>query len=165
MLRSGLTAQNSFSRLRPIERLRPAPASKRSNNSSISSSLITSGGQSAMRSVGSGAHDQALFLGEAASRVWRHLPSAGSKCALVFLSATSSMPGDQAHALGLAHQRMIVQRASRLQEQRRDMAHMADNVAALIDLDGLERHRRGDRMAAIGEAMAQHADALAIRAR
>ena len=43
----------------------------------------------------------------------------------------------------------------RFQKDRRDIAHMTDDVAALINLDGLQRHRGCDGMAAIGEAMAQ----------
>ena len=141
------------------------PRVRRSNNSLISSSLITSGGQSAMRSAGSGAHDQA-FLAP------RNGGSSAPTCRSAIETRLGLLVGHQFDAARSGRRPWprppaddLPAACSRVQEQRRDMAHMTDDVAALIDLDGLERHRRGHRMAAIGEAMAQHADAFAIPGR
>ena len=49
-----------------------------------------------------------------------------------------------------------------LRERRRHMADMADDIAFLIDLDGLERDRARHRMAAIGEAVAEGAETAAL---
>ena len=68
---------------------------------------------------------------------------------------------DEARPPHVAHQRMVAQRLQPGQEHRRHLAHMADDVALLVDLQRLERHRAGDGMAAIGEAMAERAVAPA----
>ena len=47
-------------------------------------------------------------------------------------------------------------------EQRRLGAHLADDVATLVDLQRLERHGAAQRVAAIGVAVAEHADLAGV---
>src|SRR5579875_2280546 len=69
---------------------------------------------------------------------------------------------DQADAARLADERMAAEAPQPLLEAGRHAAHMAKDVALLVDLERLERHRRRDGMAAIGEAVAEGADLLAL---
>ena len=55
----------------------------------------------------------------------------GFEIALGLLVGDQLDRADQAHAVGLAHQRMIAQRLEPFEEMRRHMAHMAEDVAAL----------------------------------
>ena len=99
--------------------------------------------------------DQALLLGEA-----RRLGADAElrvEALLGPLVAHQLQRADQADAARLADQRVIGQRLQPQLEDRRHPLHVRDDVDALVDLDGLERHRAGERMAGIGEAVRQHA--------
>src|SRR5277367_2037131 len=100
--------------------------------------------------------DDALVLGEFADRRGDSLGGWKARSGLLVRHQFDS--ADQSDAGSLAYERMLAELRQPGKKTRRHMAHMAHNVALLIDFDGLERHRRGDGMAGIGEAMAERAD-------
>src|SRR3546814_3178059 len=65
---------------------------------------------------------------------------------------------DQADAARLADQRMVGQLAQARLEARRHRVHMAEDVAFLVEFQGAQGDRGGDRMAAVGEAMAERSE-------
>src|SRR5262249_2225248 len=64
---------------------------------------------------------------------------------------------DQANATGLADQRMVLEAPQFTQENRRQGTYPIDDLALLIDLDGFQGDGGADRMAGIGDAMAEDA--------
>ena len=89
-------------------------------------------------------------------------PWAGSNARFVALSATSLDRADQAESARLADQRMVGERLQARWKCGAIAPHMREDVVALIDFERLERDRRRDRMAGIGEAVAEHADLAAL---
>ena len=70
--------------------------------------------------------------------------------------------GDQADAADLSDERMRSELAQPFLHVRADRTRIADKVALLDQLEILQRHGRGDGMAAAGEAMPERADAVAL---
>src|SRR6478736_7211424 len=69
---------------------------------------------------------------------------------------------DQAHAPRVTDQRMIVAATDTGLHSRRDAAHVREDVALLVDLQRLERNRRGHRVRRIRVTMAEDAELVAL---
>ena len=69
---------------------------------------------------------------------------------------------DEADAARLADQRMVAERGEPGLELRRLARGLLGDALARVDFERLERHRRRDRMARIGEAVAEGADLAAL---
>src|SRR6185312_10946920 len=69
---------------------------------------------------------------------------------------------NQADATNLANQRMLGKLAQAALKRRRDAADLGQNVALLVDLQGLDCDRRAHGMTAVGVAMAESADLGAV---
>ena len=70
--------------------------------------------------------------------------------------------GDQSDAPHLADQRVVGEAPEPVLQPRRDPAHMADDVAFLVDFQGLEGDGGANRVAGAGVAVAEDADLLAL---
>ena len=70
---------------------------------------------------------------------------------------------DEADAARVADQRMIGVAADAGLHSRADAAHLRDDVALLVDLQRLERDRRGHRMRRVRVAVAEDAELVALR--
>ena len=145
----------------PIERLveRAGRAGRTVRRSPCA--LMMSGGDSVSTSPHHRAHDQAFGFGELhrarADAVLRHRTSACS-----FLSATSSTPPIRPSPRASPTSGCVAERLEPRLELRRALGGFFDDALARVDLDRLERDRGGNRMAAIGEAVAEHADLFAL---
>jgi hypothetical protein len=115
-----------------------------SNMALISAPSMTSGGHRRDAVAADGAADQALLLGESAAP-WPNAELA-LEALLGALVAHQLQRADQADAARLADQRVIGQRLQPQLEDRRHSLHVRDDLDALVDLDGLERHCAGERM-------------------
>ena len=129
----------------------------RSNNSSISASVMTSGGQTAMRSPSSGAHDQAFLLAEVADRS-RPPPWRDRKLFLVFLSATSSMPPIRPTPSASPTSGWSDKRRQPPAKSGRRLGAHGRRCRVLDRSRSSSAPPRGHRMAGIGEAVAERAD-------
>ena len=107
------------------------------------------------------AHDQAFGLGVAHHRARRRRAS-DRTAVLASLVGGKLDRADQAHAARLADQRMIAERHQALLELRRACRRGLEDLVALVDLQRLQRDRGRDRMARIGEAVAEGADLAAL---
>ena len=87
----------------------------------------------------------------------------GSKLAWAGLVGDQFDGGDQADAADLAHQRMIGETAAQFGlHVRADRADMGADFHFVVDLQRLDRDGGGDRMAGVGEAVAEGADGMAF---
>ena len=135
-----------------------SPRSRRSNSSSIS--VFADHQRRAERDAVAEhrARDQAFFLDELAYCCrgrFRQLEALSS-----FFCRRRSRCRRSGRRLSLRRQADVRPvSASRARKRGATSAHMADNVAFLINLDGLQRHGRSDRMTGIGVAMSERADA------
>ena len=127
-----------------MARPRSSARVRQSNISLICSAVITSGGQSAIvspaiaRQIRPSSCANTLHLGaDALSHVER----------LAALLVRDQLDAaDETDATRLADQRMRSERLQAAQERRRHLAHHADDVDALIDLERLDRDGDGDGM-------------------
>src|SRR5436190_17439806 len=69
---------------------------------------------------------------------------------------------DEAHRTRIADQRMTAEPADTAYEDWRHLADMVNDADALIDFDGLERHRAADGMGGIGEPVPESAELPAL---
>ena len=104
-----------------------------------------------------GPHDDALLLAELAAFGADRLGRLEIPLGVLVLCQFDGP--DQAHAIGLAHQRMLAQGAEAGEKNGRNFSHMTESVAALVELQGLDRHRRGHRMGTVGKGVPETADA------
>ena len=122
---------------------------------------MTSGGDSVSTSPSTERTIKPSLLGEP-HRAGRRRPAAGSERTLAGLVGDKFDAADQAEPARFADQRMLAERLQPRLELRRAFGGFFENTLARVDLDRLHRDRRGNRMAAIGEAVAEHADLFAL---
>ena len=142
-------------------RVRSSARVNRSNNSSISGGDMTSGGQSDKMSPAS---ERTIRPSASAKRDAACTDAAASArtTACVRLSATSSMPPISPMPRASPTSGCSPSARSRCLELRRHRRDLVDDPFARIDLERLERDRGRDRMARIGEAVAEGADLAAF---
>ena len=141
-------------------RVRSSARPRRSNSSSISAGAMISGGQIDTISP---TMKRTISPSSSAKRTARGpTPAFASNERLVALSATSSTRADEPEAARLADQRVLAERGQPGLEMRRLARRLLGDALARIDVERLERHRRRDRMARIGEAVAEGADLAAL---
>ena len=103
--------------------------------------------------VAHGAGDEALFQGIGHGLGADALFGLEGSLGLLVLDQLG--PADQADALGLADQRVVVQLGEAAQEGRRDLLDVLDDSVALVDLQRLDRDGAADGVAGIGVAVAE----------
>lgn len=82
---------------------------------------------------------------------------------LGFLVANKFERPDQAATAGIADERMVAESVKSSLKYRRDLLHMPDDVALLVNFQGFQCDGGGDRMSAIGKTVPEDADLFAFR--